>query len=363
MLTRNVNVFMRNVILVMAAALAVTSCGEGEKSTKVRKKVKTEILSDDSSDNLISFPARVISDDKYNLSFKVSGRIMSTRVSEGQKVNKGQLIAELDPRDYRIALDAVQAEYNSVKAEADRVIALYGDSATSPANYDKAVYGLQQITAKLDHARDQLGETRIYSPVSGTVKTIYRLGGEVVGPGTPVAEIVDDSNRLVEIKIPAADYVHRDSFAGCFCRFDVYPDRIFELEPYSFSSVANANQLYTVKLRFAPGQKPLPSVGMTTSVEIKIGGNGNGGSLVKLPTTALGAAGDDAFVYVVSADSVLQRVGVEVISLSGDGSAVVRSSVPLSGREAVTAGVGRLHDGEKVSPIKKMSVSNVGGLL
>lgn len=347
------------VVLMFAAA----SCKNGENRQQQIKRVKTGVIADLSGGEALSFPARVISDDKYNLSFKVPGRILSTHVSEGQKVNKGQLIAELDSRDYKIALDAAMAEYNSVKSEADRVIALYGDSATSAANYDKAVYGLQQITAKLDHAKDQLEETKIFSPASGTVKTVYRLGGEVVGAGSPVVEIVDDSNRLVEIKIPAADYMRRSDFDDYVCRFDVYPGRVFKLEPYSYSSVANANQLYTAKFRFSPGQDPLPSVGMTTSVEIEVGGNDEEGLLMRLPATSVGSFDGGPFIYVLSPDSVLQRVKVDVVSLSGDGSAVIKHSGSVSGRVVVTAGVGKLHEGDKVSPIEEVSESNVGGLL
>ena len=77
----------------------------------------------------------------------------------------GQLPQELDPTDYQIQLDAAEAEkYQSVKAEAEQVMALYKENVTTPDANDKAVYGLRQITAKYNHAKDQLAYTRLYAP-------------------------------------------------------------------------------------------------------------------------------------------------------------------------------------------------------
>lgn len=85
----------------------------------------------------------------------------------------GQLLAELDPTDYQVQLDATEAEYKQIKAEAERVMALYKENGLLPAN-DKAVYGLKQITAKYQHHKDQLGYTRLYAPSTAIYKTSVR---------------------------------------------------------------------------------------------------------------------------------------------------------------------------------------------
>lgn len=63
------------------------------------------------------------------------------------------MLAELDPTDYQVQLDATEAEYRQIKAEAERVIALYQENGTTPNTYDKAVYGLKQITSKYSTTR------------------------------------------------------------------------------------------------------------------------------------------------------------------------------------------------------------------
>lgn len=59
-----------------------------------------------------------------------------------------ELLAQIDPRDYELQLQAAEAEWQGIKAEAERVMALYADSVATASDYDKARYGLQQITAK-----------------------------------------------------------------------------------------------------------------------------------------------------------------------------------------------------------------------
>ena len=56
----------------------------------------------------------------------------------------------------------------------ERGMALYKENVTTPDANDKAVYGLRQITAKYNHAKDQLAYTRLYAPVSYTHLDVYK---------------------------------------------------------------------------------------------------------------------------------------------------------------------------------------------
>ena len=117
-----------------------------------------------------NFPGKVKAAQDISLAFRVSGTISKIHVKDGARVQEGQLLAELDPTDYQVQLDATEAEYQQIKAEAERVMALYKDNGTTPNANDKAVYGLKQITAKYKHHKDQLAYTRLYAPFNGYVQ-------------------------------------------------------------------------------------------------------------------------------------------------------------------------------------------------
>ena len=356
---------MKNIIalLLVASTFFVYGCIDKNKTAAIQP-VKTCRASVSSSGSQLIYPGKVVSDENVYAAFKVAGRIANLNVKEGDIVKAGQLIGALDTSDYRVALDAVEAEYNSIKSEADRVIALYKENATTQIAYDKAVYGLKQITAKLQHTRDQLADTRLTAPTGGVVKTVFRHAGEVVGAGMPIVEIVDNSRPLVEIKIPASAFARRAEFAEYSCKFDIYPGRTFQLRPFSEQSVANSNQLYTLKLAFGNDAEPLPSVGMAATVTILADtvGHDIGNSLV-IPATAIVGAESDSYIYIVKPDSTLQKINVRVLRLNTSGDAEISADTPLGDADIVAVGVAHLRDGMKVRPIPPTSGTNVGNML
>lgn len=341
--------------------LASACSNSGNVEQQAGRPVKTCVATPSASGSQLIFPGKVVSDDKVYTAFKVAGRIASLNVKEGDNVTAGQTIGRLDDTDYRVALDATEAEYNSIRSEAERVIALYNENATTPVARDKAEYGLQQITAKLQHARNQLNDTRLTAPASGEVKKILRHAGEVVGAGTPVVEIVDNNAPLVEIKIPAAAFARLGEFTGYSCTFDAYPGRTFSLRPFAEQSVANANQLYTVKLAFDGMETPMPAVGMSTTVTMLANsGDTADSNLWTIPSTALAGNGKDTHIFTIAPDSTLRLTAVEVIRFNRDGEAEISVATPLDGVEIVAAGAGSLRDGLKIKPIPPASATNVG---
>lgn len=78
-------------------------------------------------------------------------------------------------------------------------MALYKENVTTPDANDKAVYGLRQITAKYNHAKDQLEYTRLYAPFSGYVQKRLFDSHETVAAGMPVVSVISEGTPEVEV--------------------------------------------------------------------------------------------------------------------------------------------------------------------
>lgn len=350
-------------LIVGTLFLLLSACKNDNNQTTKPKTVKTEevIFSDETLE--MQYPGRAKSSMDASLSFKVSGTLQRIFVKDGQKVRKGQLIAELDPIDYQVQFDATEAEYRQIKAEAERIIALYKDGGTTPNNYDKAVYGLKQITAKYQHHKDQLAYTKLYAPYDGVIEKHYFEEHEIVGAGMPVLSLVGAATPEVEISLPAQDYVKRDMFRAYTCTFDVYPGKIYRLEPKSISPKANANQLYTMTFRLVADGNPVPSVGMNTMVTIAAAQNNEVETYV-VPSTAVVNTDGISRVFVYDAgSSTVKAVDVNVTFLKSDGNSEVTSASLKRGDLVVSSGVHHIKDGESVRLITTTSKTNVGGLL
>lgn len=82
-------------------------------------------------------------------------------------MRKGELIAEIDPRELRSAIFGYGGGVQTGGAEAERVIELYKRNSVPVNDYDKAVSGLQQITAKYKAHQNALQDTRMLAPSTG----------------------------------------------------------------------------------------------------------------------------------------------------------------------------------------------------
>ena len=341
--------------------LLATGCAGPQPRGESRPAVQIAAVETYGTAQQLEFPGRVKPAQEVNLGFKLAGTLLGFRAAEGAAVKQGAVLAQLDPRDYRLQAEAVEAEYRQLKAQAERVIALHGEGAATDAEYDRARYGLQQIEAKYRNSRNQLEDTELRTPFDGYVQRHLLDRGTVVGAGMPVVSLVSKGAPEVEINIPGAEYVRRADFAAFEGVFDFWPDRAIPLTLLSISPKANANQLYTVRLGLPAQTEPMPSPGMNALVRIRFRAAEELRAVV--PATALIAEGEQSCVWIFrEADSTVARRPVQVQSLHADGSAVVGPELS-AGERIVTAGVHHLHEGQRVTPMAEVSPTNVGGLL
>lgn len=348
-------------MLLVAAVLLAVSCSGSRTEGDRTQTVKVDTVRLARSLSRIQYPGKVVAPQEISLSFRVSGTIDKILAGEGDAVRAGQLLAVLDTSDYRIQLDATEAEYAQIKGDAERTISLYKQDVTTRQNYDKAVYGLKQIEAKLASHRNQLSYCSLYAPTDGVIQSRMFEPGENVSAGLPVLAMLGSGAPNVEIHLSAADYIRRQDFRDLKCSFEVYPGKVFSLRPLSLSPKANANQLYTYTMQVQPCDGLLPSPGMNTTVRIDCA-EGDGAQLLIVTSGALFAEDDAQYVYVIS-DNVLSKRRVECRRLLSDGQAVIVSDELGAGDAVVASGAHYVKDGERVKPLKETSKTNIGGIL
>lgn len=333
-----------SIILLLASMTLVCACGNRNSSEVKPRYVKCDTVKVASEYvDLSEFPGRVKASSEGNISFRIAGPIERINVKEGQKVYKGQVLAQLEQRDYLIQLNATQAEYDGIKVQADRATKLHENKVISDADYDKAVYGLKQITEKLNAHKNALEDTRLRAPYSGYIDKINFKTGETVAAGMPVVSMMSSSTPEVEINIPAADFVRRDQISKAYCTIDVLDGKEFELEPITMNMKANLNQLYTSRFRIK-GSENLPSPGMSANVRIYY--NTDGETMMSIPVSALISGEDGTSVWVVEDGKVSSRK-VQISKISLDGKAYVASGLE-EGDIIVVAGTTALREGQNV---------------
>lgn len=325
--------------------------------------VKLTKVNENGGTMAVTYPGRLKASSEVKLAFRVAGPLKRVYVGEGQAVKAGQLLAELDSRDYRLQYDGAKAEYEQVKGEADRIIELYRRGSVSINEYDKAVAARKRVTALYEANRNALEDTRLRAPFDGYIQQKYFKAPEIIGQGTPVLSMIGDGAFEVEVDIPAADFIRRQDFVGVHAVTDVLPDSILPLELLDISRGANYNQLYHARFRVKKeAATPDLAAGMSVSVTIDFKPSGEDVCLVPVSALFLREGHSRVWVYEEERKTV-HSLPVEVRQLSKDGWALVRCTGLRRGLSVVSAGVGGLKEGQAVRPLPPVSASNIGGLL
>lgn len=348
-------------ISVVLFALTFSSCHQNKDVEKETiSPVKTELVQKQSNDITISYPGKIVAQQDLNLSFRVAGPIAKIHVSPGEYVRQGDIIAEIDERDYRVQLSATEAEYTGIKAQAERVIELYKRKSATQSDFDKATYGLQQITAKYNAHKNALADTKMKAPCNGYVQKIYFSANETVSAGLPVISLIGSGNPQVEINLPAEDFIKREQFSNFFCTVDVYPNTLFPLTLIDIKKKANMNQLFTATFSLSPNKGITPYAGMSTTVYIVYSFSDS--ELVSVPLNSIFESDMRSFVWVVDRDNKVHKRLVTLMEIKRDGRVIITSGLS-EGERVVTAGVHSINDGETVKILPNKSATNVGNLL
>ncbi|HLW06778.1 MAG TPA: efflux RND transporter periplasmic adaptor subunit [Marinilabiliaceae bacterium] len=355
---------MKKILMVtnLLFLLIVSSCGSKSKDKELVVNAKTDTVKVCESGESAIFPGRIKAGADINLSFRISGPITSINVSPGNFVKKGDLLAQIDPRDYKIQLAATEAEYNQIKNEAERVIALYTREVVAENDYYKAVHGLEQITAKYEAHKNALSDTKLLAPFDGYVQKTHYSAQETVGAGMPIVSMINTSSLEVEINIPSSAYAKRDEIESFICLSDLYPDKEYPMSLSGINRKANLNELYTVYLNLeTPRGYPLLTPGMTVTVLVKYKSAMEASYIVPINALISGKTGNAVWIYNEN-DSIISKREITTKGIDNQGNAIIIKGVE-AGEIVVSAGATSLKEGQKIRPVKKRSATNIGGLL
>ena len=140
-----------------------------------------------------------------SISTQVSGKIIELPHKEGTKVKKGDLIALIDKRDYKVTLDRAQADYDYARSEFERSNRMLETKVATPASHEQKDNDLKMKKAELDNAKLSYERCEILAPFDGIIDKKYAEVGENLAPGEKIVKIIDISVVKVNIGIPEKD--------------------------------------------------------------------------------------------------------------------------------------------------------------
>lgn len=340
------------IALSVASPLLFHSCNNGnDKAPALRNVVLTQVssISNEASTN---YPGVVEEGASISASFMADGKILSISVKEGDRVRKGQLLASLDDSDYRIGVSQLETQFAQMTKEKERMDAMFEKHNIAPNDYEKFQAGYEQLKLQLDMARRKLGYTRLYSPANGYISTKFMNPGELVGAGTPVFNIVDDSQLNANVGLPVSVYLNKENIKSAKGKVPGVEADI-PLTIVSFTPDPDNSMLYRMKLSIPSAFAKELSPGMNISVWLSTSESTTAETLV--PSRAIFAEEGNTYVWVYNPqDSTIKRTAVTIEGVPSGGNSVVKGL--SNGERIVETGVKQLYEGEKVNVLNRSDI-------
>lgn len=295
------------------------------------------------------FAGMATPDNAVNLAFKLSGQVSDIPVAQGESVKKGQMLAELDPRDVELQVAAQRSAYEEARSQMQRMQRLLQHEAVSRQEAEAAQTRYAQARSSYENALDLLKDTRLRAPFAGVIEASYVDQYERVQSGQTILRLVAPETSTVKFTLPesALEVLTRSS-THFDVAFDNYRGVMFaaRLKDYARTSSDASGFPVSLTLEGVDAARYRISPGMSCTVTMRTADPV--ADAVSLPLTAVCAPAEGGdYVWVVGDGERVERRAVTLGEPYGRDRVIVDSGVE-PGDRVVTAGVYQLREGEPV---------------
>ncbi|HOF31208.1 MAG TPA: efflux RND transporter periplasmic adaptor subunit [Burkholderiaceae bacterium] len=364
-LSSSQRVAARSILAILGAAMLVSACSRPAPPEEPVRSVKVITVGLGAFESGQEYAGEVRARVESRLGFRVAGKITKRTVEVGQRVKAGQLLAQLDPRDYQLAADAGRAQVVAATTQRDLAAAdltryrtLKDQNFISGAELERREATLKAAQATLEQAQAQLagqgnqtGYTQLLADVSGVVTAVEAEAGQVVAAGTPVVRIAQDGPRDVVFAVPEDKLARVPVGSAVTVRSWTGGPSLRGTVRELAASADPVTRTFPVKVTLSEKDagEALP-LGATAYVVPQAVAQLAGG-VIKLPTSALRQEGKGSAVWVLDTASMTVRSQPVQIATADGNEAVIASGLQ-PGQKVVSAGVHVLSPGQKVTIYK-----------
>lgn len=277
----------------------------------------------------------VTSEQRVNLSARLSASIRDIRVVAGDAVTNGQLLATLDDRELREQVAAAEAQFKQAESEYARATRLFEKAAVTEQSRMAAESACQGAKARLEQARVMLEYAKVVSPIDGVVADRRIEAGDLASPGQVLLSVYDPRRMRLEAPAPVRLIPRLALNQEVELRLEGVQQAVTGVIREIASEVDPLTRTRTVKVNIpdaAPGLLP----GSYGSLVVE----GATRQTLWAPASAVYRVGQQEFVQVVTGGRAIQRAvktgvarggQVEILSGLDDGDAVLTAPVMKEG--------------------------------
>ena len=341
------------------SGLLISSCGEppvAEIAPAVRTAKLIKIQPSEDVE-VFRYPAVVSAFDSSTMTFQVPGLLKEISVKEGEDVLKGRVLASIDQRDFKTALQSAQAQYENASLEYERAKRLIESDAISQSVLEQRASQNDIAKANLARAQKALNDTILKAPFNGVVADVHIKNFETAAAGQAVMTLQSEGLSQALVQVPASVVVNSEqiNLLDVYLSLDADPTLKLPAELSENLAIADqATQTIEARFTFTPPEKLVILPGMTGTLNGHYNYSTDSSEQAKYPIVPVSAVQSNAGeTYVWLVESGTMRVSKQAVTVQPGVSDTVVVSGGLSvGDVIVGAGGHYLSEGVTVRPYK-----------
>ncbi|MDN5200730.1 efflux RND transporter periplasmic adaptor subunit [Fulvivirgaceae bacterium BMA10] len=356
-----------NLIFATLLLSILSACSGGEtKTEEVIRPVKYAKVGTSSGSFGRTFSGTAKAGIETVLSFKVAGNIQTVDVRVGQRINRGALIARLDPSDFELQYEEADASVKSADAQEkqtksnyERVAVLYENQNASLSEYESAKAQFESAKAnekaakqRRKQAKSQLEYTVLRAPMRGIVNVVYVEENENISAGQQVVILSAGDGLEVEIGVPESYIANIENGQEVQIEFPSINQQRFKGKISEVSYAINAqNSTYPVTVKLTDEiAAARPGMAANVTFQFEQEEQTSKETSLMVPVAAVGEDPQSNFVFIIESQDgktgVAKKRYIEVGALTSEGFQIQKG---LKQDDLVaTAGLQTLLDGMKV---------------
>jgi len=349
--------YRAGLLLLVVSLLA--ACGEQAKQStdemdNIVRPAKLAQVGASNNNDALNFPAVIQAKKSSLLSFQVSGIITNLAVTDGMEVKQGQLLGQLDTRDYKTKLAQAQAQFENADVEYKRALSLSDKGAISKRDLAKLKADFEVKQSLLSSAKKALDDTSLHAPFSGHIAKVMRENQEFVTSSVEVFSLLSLNELEAKIDLPSKIIIHSKDAKGsdleAYVILDAAPEyRIKATFKEAALEADQQLQTYEVIFGFDAIDELVILPGMSAKVLFNNIVSSEGSNEIKVPLNAIGNDGQRTFVWVVDPKTMAVHKRFVVLDAGVGQELGVLSGLSLN-ETIVVAGIDGLVEGAVVRP-------------
>jgi len=164
--------------------------------------VTVDSIQNQNFEHFVNIQSSIQSNEVAKISPEMGGLLRSIPVKEGQRVRKGQLLAQVDVSQLDKQMAEIETGLSLAKDVYNRQKRLWDQNIGSEIQYLEAKNQVERLEKSQASLKNQMGKGNMYSPISGVVEKVLNEVGEMAGPGYPVVQVIDVNDLKVVADLP-----------------------------------------------------------------------------------------------------------------------------------------------------------------